>query len=944
MSLLLFAEDRRPATDDRNAATLLPMAFCPACGTSVPPTGRFCSSCGAALAPSSQTPPDADATIDYSATRSIAPSASPAPRSASKPSNPSGTVLLSEGRFLPGRLIAGRYRIIALLGRGGMGEVYRADDLTLGQPVALKFLPEKAAANEELLERFRNEVRVARKVSHPNVCRVYDVGDVDGHTFFTMEYVDGEDLASLLRRIGRLPSDKAVEIARQLCAGLAAAHAKGVLHRDLKPANIMLDGRGQVVVTDFGLASLADQIAGADVRSGTPAYMSPEQLEGREVTTKSDIYALGLVLYEIFTGKRAFSAESLPDLTRDRADHTPSRPSSLVKDLDPAVERVILRCLEPDPASRPSAVLSVAAALPGADPLAAALAAGETPSPQMVAAAGETTGLAPRYAILCLAVAIVGLALVGYLNIRGNIVERSHLELSPEVLDQKAREIMQKLGYSAHSLDRASFFDSDPDFLTYVRDTDRPRPDWNQVLASRPTYYTYWYRQSPRYLVAGDFNDVLLTPDVVTSDDPAPTVSGMVTVRTDPQGHLLYLLAVPQQKEDPPQKKDAGAAPPATDWSAPFAAAGLDISQFHPAPPEWASVAASDERAAWTGVWPGSGRPLRVEASAWRGKPNYFELIGPWTKPSRMPQPQPATKLRLVQIVLLVIFLSMLVGCAWLARRSYFRGSADRDGAARLALVVFVLDLFLWLCRAHIVFSTDMVLPLVIALSTSLFLAAVVYVMYLALEPYVRRNWPQGIISWSRLLQGQFRDPVVGRDALFGVLLGLSWVLIYSVKNILEVRRGGPPQLYSEGFLMGSRAALASWLVHIPLSIQSTLIFFFLILVFRLLLRKDWLAALAFIALGTVVRLPNADFPAIEAGAQILIYGIAAVVVLRFGLVALAVGIFCADVLLNAPLTADLSAWFAPNGLFVVTTVAALAAWSFYITTRAHANPAGSAG
>src|SRR5438105_8083825 len=119
-----------------------------------------------------------------------------------------------------------------------------------------------------------------------------------------MEYVDGEDLASLLRRIGRLPEDQALDIARQLCAGLAAAHAKGVLHRDLKPANIMLDGRGQVVITDFGLAGLAEQIQGADIRSGTPAYMAPEQLAGKEVNARSDIYALGLVLYEIFTGRR----------------------------------------------------------------------------------------------------------------------------------------------------------------------------------------------------------------------------------------------------------------------------------------------------------------------------------------------------------------------------------------------------------------------------------------------------------------------------------------------------------------------------------------------------------------------------------------------------------------------------------------------------------------
>ncbi len=311
---------------------------CHSCAKDVPESSRFCLSCGAALNGSVPLPTQTVAEPPSTPTPARTPSHSPL-------SSSSGS--LNEGRFLPGALLANRYRIVALLGRGGMGEVYRAHDLTLGQEVALKFLPEVAARNPAALARFYNEVRIARQVSHPNVCRVYDLGEVDGQPYLSMEYVDGEDLGSLLRRIGRLPSDKAVEIARQMCAGLAAAHAKGVLHRDLKPANVMLNGRGTAVVTDFGLAALADEIPGDEIRNGTPAYMAPEQLAGKEVTAQSDIYSLGLVLYEIFTGKRAFEASTLAELVRLHSETTPVSPSSLVKELDPAVESTILRCLDP---------------------------------------------------------------------------------------------------------------------------------------------------------------------------------------------------------------------------------------------------------------------------------------------------------------------------------------------------------------------------------------------------------------------------------------------------------------------------------------------------------------------------------------------------------------------------------------------------------------------
>src|SRR5215471_18847376 len=324
------------------------MPSCPACAHACPSGSRYCPYCSAAL----------DATSAETAVMGTG----------SAPSLLSSSSAVDEVRFLPGTVVAGRYRVAGLLGRGGMGEVYRATDLTLGQAVALKFLPEATANDDRALARFYNEVRVARQVTHPNVCRVYDVGQVQGLHYISMEFVDGEDLGVLLRRIGRLPTDKALETARKICAGLAAAHEKGVLHRDLKPANVMIDARGQVVIMDFGLAGLAGQLQ-ADVRSGTPAYMSPEQLAGTEVTMRSDIYALGLVLYELFTGKRAFEAASLMELMEMQERAAPLAITSVARDLDPAVERVVLRCLERDPARRPSSALAVAAALPGGDPL-----------------------------------------------------------------------------------------------------------------------------------------------------------------------------------------------------------------------------------------------------------------------------------------------------------------------------------------------------------------------------------------------------------------------------------------------------------------------------------------------------------------------------------------------------------------------------------------------
>src|SRR4051812_310629 len=259
-------------------------------------------------------------------------------------------------QFAPGTIVGNRYRIVSLLGSGGMGEVYRADDVKLEQPVALKFLPPALARDPVLLARLHDEVRLGRQVSHPNVCRIYDIGEAGDAHFVAMEYVDGEDLARLLRRIGRLAPDKAVELAHGIAAGLAAAHAKGILHRDLKPANVMIDSHGTARITDFGLALSAEN---ADLdRAGTPAYMAPEQLEGKPASVQSDLYALGLVIYEMITGRRPHGGHSIAELRNARTMESPA-PSTHVRDVDPAVERVILRCLARDPAERPSSAREI---------------------------------------------------------------------------------------------------------------------------------------------------------------------------------------------------------------------------------------------------------------------------------------------------------------------------------------------------------------------------------------------------------------------------------------------------------------------------------------------------------------------------------------------------------------------------------------------------------
>ena len=827
-------------------------------------------------------------------------------------------------RFATGTMLTERYRIVSLLGRGGMGEVYKAEDLKLKQIVALKFLPEAITHNGAALARFHNEVRIARQISHPNVCRVYDIGEVEGLHFLSMEFIDGEDLSSLLRRIGRLPGDKAVEIARQICAGLAAAHDNGVLHRDLKPANVMIDGRGKARITDFGVAVVAAKLIGDEAMAGTPGYMAPEQLKGKEVTQCSDIYALGLVLYELFTGKCAFDANNLAEIIKLHQDTTPTTPSSHVKDIDPLVEKVILRCLEKDPDKRPSSAIQVAAALPGGDPLAAALAAGETPSPEMVAAAGEKTGLRPAIAVTCLAAVVVGLALCAFLGNKVNWQAQVMHENSPDALGHKANEIIQRLGYTNRPTDTASGLRYHNTYLRYLEQNSASNTNWNVFIRAQPSPIYFWYRQSPRYLEVKGWNN----GGWVSEDDPPHDVSGMVSAKLDSQGRLISFTAVPPQVDESSEK------PPSTDWAPLLAAAGFDPAKLTPTEAKWTPPTAFDARAAWTGIFADQPQfPLRIEAAAFRGKPVYFQIVAPWTLPTRMQALQPTTRMRVQYSIDLSLVVMILLVAVLLARHNFRKGRGDRRGAFRLSLFIFAVSVLAWIFGAnHAPTRNEVFSFFVIGVSSALLLAGLFWLVYLALEPYVRRRWPNTIIAWSRVLSGNLRDPLVGRDVLVGILVGIIQALIYWLEDLVRFWLNSPPlwEMPLDSWIGLRYLIAAGFLINSLNSIMFALFLFSGMFLFRALTRRPWLATGVFFSIGVLQSILGSSQPMVTLPFACCLIALAVIVLLRFGFLAFVIGFFVNGLLLRVPITTNFSAWYASSSFVVLIAVMALAAFAFY--------------
>ncbi|MHC4969081.1 MAG: protein kinase domain-containing protein [Planctomycetota bacterium] len=775
----------------------------------------------------------------------------------------SGGSDFQHGRFEPGARLGERYRIVALLGTGGMGEVYRADDLELGQSVALKFLPERVAADPSWLRRFRNEVRTARQVAHPNVCRIYDIGEEDGHVFLSMEYIDGEDLAGVLRRLGRPSREKAIEISRQICLGLAAAHENGVLHRDLKPANIMIDGRGSARITDFGLAGFLDDLEQAEARAGTPAYMAPEQ------------------------------------------------------------ERVIMRCLEEQPEQRPQSVYQVLAALPGGDPLAAALAAGETPSPELVANARDAGGLRPPIAVGLLIVMLAFLAVTCFVY-AGTIVMPDR---SPAVLSVVAQQVLEELGYVDLPRNSVSGYDVNTHLKESLR--SQPRPHSELAELDWPPRFRYWRRWTQGAFIPTSFH----APEDFDFDGPTSDSDDGAVVALDSTGRLLGLVVAPSLSGDSSERIGN------VDWSPIFRRAKLNESDATRIPPLGSPPVYCDEVAAWR--MEGSaetGGPVTFQIGAIGGRPNYFEILGldeAMTSPTHRRDTYTTVNAFIFVAMIFIIIL------AW---RNLRASRGDRRNAFRCALIMAVLyallevlsirfgessglvqvgDLFSGRAGGHIVLH-----------------ALTVWVIYMAIEPYVRRVWPRMLVGLVRLLSGRLRDPAAGREVLIGVVTacGLTAILVTTAYTEWRFSADDSGQLPSWMVLqpMLSPVRYMSNKVHIAAGtvLAAAVVAGWLVLV-RLLTRHSLAAiVLGIVGAGSMCYV----FLASIGGRSIwltLLYSISfgVAIVLLYTRVGLLAGIVAFFLLRPGGIfTGDFNAWFTPYGITEMAILLGLGAYGFWVS------------
>jgi serine/threonine protein kinase len=813
----------------------------------------------------------------------------------------------------PGALLGDRYRIVSFLGGGGMGVVYRADDLRLGLPVALKFVGD---GPEELQQRLIAEVRLAREVTHPNVCRVYDLGELDGHSFLTMELIEGEDLASLLRRLGRLPIDQVIAIARQVCEGLHAAHARGVLHRDLKPANVMLDARGQVRIVDFGLA---EKTEGPDLdHAGTPAYMAPEQLAGEEMTARTDIWALGSLLYKLLAGTHPYPIKALTEL-RHRMEGPPAPLSTFVPEIDPKIEAIIMRCLEVDPAQRPPTAAAVSAAFPSAaDPLIALLASGVTPPPELVAAAGPSGYLPARVADLLFGSALLLVLLAAWVGAATGLLARLPELERPSRFAERAQAVLTLLGLPP-PVESASSFELSLPFRRFVT---------VPVTWSDPgSPLNYWFRGAPgalepglpRYFMsrqragrAGLATGLRILPEEPRSRP------GEVLVKLSPAGKLVWLRVHRHESvtQLPGRIADFGPLLAAAGLADTVAPADVGRSSFKHFP---TLALPFDRTYDWRIERPNIGL-LRVQGASLNGQPVAFEVA---PAGQRRENENRNSRHRDLNLWLLpILYFIALAGSAWSARINLRRDRANREGARRGGWAFAGMSFVAALLAAHPVKSAFVTEMLMQSLVKALALGVSFWLLFLGIEPAVRRIRPRLLIATERLLEGRFGDPLVGRELLLGVLCGAA---VFSICQPLLSRRGliNLPQVDA---LEGGRSALRLLLETAIFELLAVPVAMFLLATLsRLLGRPIFAAAL----LTLVLALGYSWGSPVAFGISAFFFVGFFTLALRVGALAVAIYGWTWVLLSAAPLSTNSASAAFPATLCTAGALAVLALWGY---------------
>lgn len=869
-------------------------------------------------------------------------------------------------RFMPGQLLADRYRIVSMLGRGGMGEVYRAEDIRLGQTVALKFLPVERASNRRHLEYLYKEVRLSQRLTNPHICRVHDLVEVDGQHCLSMEYIEGEDLKTLLRRVGPLPEPKALELAYQICQGLHAAHQVGVLHRDLKTANIMIDELGRARIADFGLAREKNLIDPSEGLTGSPNYMSPEQMASNETSVQSDIFSLGLILFEVLTGKPAHNARSRGEIVamhqRDEAEQAILKRN----DISPAVVTSIAKCLHRKPSDRPVSVAAFAETLPGRLSLSDAFGSGEMASPEMLAEVRSRNDAIDRHRIAWIVAASISvLVAVAYFS---KTFQRFGIDRSLTSLADDASEYRQSLGWPAGNSIVYGYVANRPAMQWFSNNDAKP----DQLNSDQKAYSAYessyfWYRESQTPLIALLPNwkgDGFLVVDEVRPSIHAP--DGM-HMRLDAQGNLKYYSAILSadsfsiQQTDSPDPEDIQNDPW---WHQPLELAGLspsEISRLQAVPPQFTPLGFADERLSWilpttdddpsslvnskaktdtangdTAINTRIEQMVRIDAARSGRTVTYFRIVMPWDDASPVIRWSGFASRNRVLAFLFFTWIPLLLGLiVWQVRKNLNAKQADRLGAIRLASLGGFSVIMIWLLGGTHAIDALELDTFLTALAGACLVYVIMWLTYIAFEPVVRRHWPTSLVSWSRLLHGNWDDSLVGRDLLIGCTVG-AWAaigkhLVFDLPSLWGDATFGLPNVTNLTPLHGLRMAIGEIATAASQAIVFSIFFqLFFLIALRVLTGRTAVAAPIFVAvLSTMVAAQYEPawlafvVTAIEMSVMAYLY-------LRVGLLA-AVMMHFVRLMLKWPMTTDVSSWYIETtgiALCVIALVIAVAAYA----------------